>query len=379
MENKSYIGIVDDPRSRFEQEKDWQKVELVGAGLPASIKWIAKARPAAGSQVFDLNDVTWRKFPNRDQDGSSTCVMQTAAKLGGIDNYNEEGEFVVLSAAFGYSYRINKSWGTGEGMTALDTPTILKERGLCLEVQAPSQRLSEAQINEYKPKVSHVEVARIFRIKNDVILDWNNIDQIAAAISTGKGVMLWFKADKREWTDVPFLSASPVFDLSHSVAAVDYILWNGEKAIVIEDSWGDTFGLDGQRIITESFLRSRCFLAKEFVDLKNDFRDEDGFTSPEFTDEKKPLYTFNKNLSFSPVYNVDEDVKALQRILRYEGFFPTHLDGKPLEVTGYYGAVTARAVRQWQEKHKVASPIEIADLAGRQVGPKSRKLLNDLY
>jgi len=41
--------------------------------------------------------------------------------------------------------------------------------------------------------------------------------------------------------------------------------------------------------------------------------------------------------------------------------------------------VTAKAVLAFQEKHKVASPMELASLAGKKVGPKTREVLNDLY
>lgn len=370
---EKYIGIIEDPRSAFDKEKDWQKVELVSGISP--VKWLPKARPT--TLTFDLNEITWRKFPQRFQDGSSTCTMQTSAKIGGIANYLEEGQFVNLSASFGYYYRVNKTWGSGEGMTEDDISKILRDKGLTLEELAPSQNLSETEINKYVPKVSHVQTALVFKTANDVKLNPRSIDEIAAAISSGKGVMLWFKATSAEWfSDVPYMSGSTVFNISHSVTGVDYILWNGEKAIVIEDSFGTFPTLEGQRIITESFLMNRCFLAKEFVDIKNDWRNDSGAV---LAMPNKPKHVFLRDLSFSPVYTVDQEVRALQEILRYEGFFPTSIDGKSVDITGYYGAITAKAVLDFQKAHQVASLPELETLAGRKVGPKTRDMLNSIY
>lgn len=378
IENK-YIGIAEDPRSVEDKEKDWKKVEIVSGKAP--VKWLVKSQPAQGTFCYDLNDTTWRRFPVRDQDGSSTCVMQTSAKILGINNYLEEGQFVDLSAAFGYSYRVNKTWGTGEGMTKPDVGNILNNKGLTLEVLAPSQKMSEVDINKYVPKESHEQIALVYKTKNDLDLATDDIEAIAQAIASnpkGKAIMLWFKATRAEWNqDCPTLSGSTPdqFDVSHSVTGVDFILWNGEKALVIEDSWGEFYGLSGQRIITESFLKARCFMAKEFVDINNDWRDEHGFTIP----ETKPQHVFLRDLEFSPVYKVDEEVKVLQSILRYEGFFPTKIDGQAVDITGYYGAITAKAVLEFQVKHNVSDPATLQALRGRRVGPKTREKLNELY
>jgi len=373
MDEEKYIGIVEDPRSQEEKEQDWQIQELIASVGP--VVWREKQKPA--SEQFTFKDTTWRKFPTRDQDGSGTCVAQTAAKMLGIDNFLEEGKFVELSAVSIYHYRINKTWGNGEGMVGSDALELMKDKGATLEVLAPSQRMSEAQVNSYSPLVSDVQTALVFRAGGYLQLPTKDIDYLAQRISTGKGIMLWFEATMEEWNqDVPFLTNRLPRTVRHSVTGVDFILHKGKKAIVIDDSWGKFFGLDGQRIITEEFLKERCFFAAESAALRNDWRDHLDVTPPPV---QKPKHTFLKNLEFSPVFKVEEDVKKLQEILRYEGFFPTHLDGQELGFTGYYGAVTAKAVLAFQEKHKVASPMELASLAGKKVGPKTREVLNDLY
>jgi peptidoglycan hydrolase-like protein with peptidoglycan-binding domain len=70
----------------------------------------------------------------------------------------------------------------------------------------------------------------------------------------------------------------------------------------------------------------------------------------------------------------NDDVNALQKILQYEGFFPSDKG-----TTKYYGAMTASGVMQFQTKYCVAANDEIEYLQGRQVGPKTLAKLNELY
>jgi peptidoglycan hydrolase-like protein with peptidoglycan-binding domain len=74
------------------------------------------------------------------------------------------------------------------------------------------------------------------------------------------------------------------------------------------------------------------------------------------------------------VYSPDPDVKALQEILRYEGFFPANI-----EYTGNYGPITAKAVLEFQQKYNIGTPQEITSLKGKIVGPKTLAKLNELY
>lgn len=73
----------------------------------------------------------------------------------------------------------------------------------------------------------------------------------------------------------------------------------------------------------------------------------------------KPIWTGTEPL----IYGMDNntDVSNLQDILRYEGFF-NHAS------TGFYGKLTAEAVKKYQLKYKVAPMWQILALRGRRVG-----------
>lgn len=351
-------GAVIDERPESEKEKDYRFEEIVAAINP--VNWIEKSRDQ------------WRKFPIFNQDGSGSCVAQTEAKEMGIMRWLRDKIYVHFSATDIYQRRSNKPAG---GMAAVDARNIAR-KGATLEALVPSQGMNDGQmdsaaIEEYKRKVGEV-----FAVPNFVALPIKDIDTVASLIqTTGKGVMVWFYFEYREWTDTPQVM-NPKLDLyaastnRHSVTAVDFTLVNGKKALIIEDSWGPTFGLNGQRVITEDFYKARNWYAGYLVNFQ--FEDQtQPLPQPQPTPIPKPKYRFTKSLVFG---TTNADVKALQDILRYEGLFPQNTAS-----TGYYGAITAKGVYQFQVRHKVAPMAELNALQGRRAGEKTIQKLNALY
>ena len=81
----------------------------------------------------------------------------------------------------------------------------------------------------------------------------------------------------------------------------------------------------------------------------------------------KPIHTFAHNLKMG---EQNDEIKALQEALRYLGYFKYPI------ATGYYGRITADAVRAFQYRYQVASPEELLAVDGKNVGPKTRAQLN---
>lgn len=335
-------GALEDPRTPDERQKDYQFQEIVASINP--VNWIEK-KPEE-----------WRKFPIFNQNGSGSCVAQTAAKLLGILYWLKNGDYVHFSATHIYQRRQNKP---ASGMWGVDALNIAR-KGVTLEVLAPSQGMNDAQMDAVRIENYKEEVGAIFKVNNYVILPIGDIETIASIIqTTGKGVMVWYKFNYDEWLDVPTIKTNDP-KLHHSVTAVDFTLYQGKKALIIEDSWGIQYAIQGRRIITEDFHKERNTFAAYLINFK----------FAEQTTEK-PKYNFMRDLNFNETSN---DVKALQDILKYEGLFPINT-----ESTGYYGAITAKAVLAFQKKYKVADDAELDALGGRIVGPKTRSKLNELY
>ena len=330
-------GAAIDTRPLSEKKKDFTSSEVVASA--AVVNWVEKT-PAQ-----------WRKFPIFQQDGSGSCVAQTEAKEMGIMRFLKDGQYVHFSASDIYQRRSPKT----PGMGAINARQIVAE-GVTLEVLSPSQNMSDAQMDAVVVEPYKREVGKVFMVPNYLEAPMRDIDAIASTIqATGKGVMVWFFFEINEWTDRPaILNHSLTVDagLRHSVTAVDFALVNGKKCLIIEDSWGTSFGIAGQRVIDEDFFKVRNWYASYLINFK--------FDDPVVS---KPYHTFNTDMEFG---QTNDEVGALQDCLKYEKLFPTNADS-----TGYFGALTKKAVIAFQAKYGIAQ-------VGR-VGPTTRAKLNELY
>jgi hypothetical protein len=348
MPSQNFTGVSKDTRPEDLRLKDWTHKELVAK--TAAVEWKENA--------------PIKKYPQRFQDGSFTCVAQTGAKILGINNLNESGVFVDISAFDIYDRRANKPAG---GMWAQDAWEILKACGGTLEQFIPSQKLPEPIGVDRKFFLE--QIGKIFRIQNYASLPTDDIDAMAAVLALGTPLMMFFEYFPIEWSLTPVLKASAATASSrHSITGVDFTLYQGKKALCFEDSAPIFTGDSGQRIITEDFIKTRCVYAGYSFDLMN------GATLPEAEPQdlvlEKPSYIGGR-LQFG---EVSDRVKNLQNVLKFDGEFPMEQSS-----TGLYGAITAKAVKKYQEKYQVASPEELAALQGRQVGPATEKDLELRY
>jgi hypothetical protein len=255
-------------------------------------------------------------------------------------------------------------------MGSHDVFSIISRNGATLEQLAPSQNMTDKQMDSVVIPDYTREVGRVFRVTNYLSVPIRDIDVAASIIQkTGKALMVWFWFNRQEWTSEPrvidqSLPLAGAATLRHAVAAVDYTMYKGKKALIIEDSWGVQHGLGGRRIITEDFFSRRNY----FVGHLMNFDFEQGPIST------KPKHNFRQQMTFSPTFSVNPEVVHLQNVLKYEGLFPSNI-----ESTGYYGSITAKAVLEFQKKHNVASLAELNALQGRVVGPATLAKLNQLY
>lgn len=350
------LGALIDNRPEEAKKKDYKFEEIVASAAP--VNWVEK----------DPKKV--RRFKDQFQDGSGSCVAQTLRKMTGVYVFLKTKTYLDFSATHVYQRRSNKPDG---GMIAVNAFDI-GQKGITLEQFCPSEELTDAKMDAAVVTPFMASVGEAFKLGKYFTIATGDIDVIASIIQeTGKAVMVWFYfthsewgADKKDDFTVPRVIDNLVNPTDprasrHSVAAVDFFLYKGKKALMIEDS--APFAGVSRRIITEDFFKARNWFSAHFMNF--------AFEKPEDPVNPKPKYTFLKDLQFSTVVKYDPDVKALQDILKYEGFFPSNV-----ESTGYFGSVTKVAVGKWQEKHNVAIPT---DAGYGRVGPKSRGVLNSLY
>lgn len=355
------IGVIDDKRSDIEKLADYKQSELVSSYVAP--KWQAKTLDQC------------RNFPIFNQDGSGSCVAQTMAKMLGINYFIENGDYVHFSATHIYQRRSNRP---SAGMGGIDVFEIAK-KGTTLEELVPSQDMSDSAMDATEIPLYKKQVGEIFKIGSYLFLNNGDIDQIASTIeATKKGVMIWIFADFNEWTDIPAILnpslTKETAPIRHSITVVDYMLHNGKKALVVEDSWGVGYGKGGRRIITEDFFKARNYFSGYIMNFN--------FSGIPVDVSEKPYY-FNMVMQFveDPYFAESEQVvlhnsqKAeviqLQKRLQQEGYFPNNV-----ECTGYYGAVTAKAVLKWQIANNVDTITDLTKLKGWYFGKKSLAVIN---
>jgi hypothetical protein len=316
-------GALIDNRPQVEKDKDYKFEEIVASADP--VTWIEKPQS------------NWRKFPIFNQNGSGSCVAQTLAKLLGVMYWLKNNVYVHFSATHIYQRRSNKPSGGMIGVNALDIAC----EGVTLEVLAPSQLMTDAEMDKTVIESYKQDVGKIFKIGNYVLLPVRDIETVASIIQkTGKAVMVWFFGMVDEWTEAPVIKypnlSTGQANLVHSVTAVDFTLYGGKKAIIIDDSWGSSYGKAGQRVITEDWFKARNFFAAYPINFAFDVG----------IDPNKPKYTFNQDLIFSTVVSYNNACVQWQNVLKYEGIFP-----KNVESTGYFGAITKKGTEAFQAKY----------------------------
>jgi hypothetical protein len=336
-------GCIKDPRTQEEKQEDYRSEEVLAS---APVVWREKPRSE------------WRKFPIFHQSNSSSCVGMTYAKLLGVENFLEEGKWVDFSARDIYSQRMNKP---NLGMWSQDAANICYKKGATLEQLMPSQKLGEADMNnDTDRKEIDRQVALVGKAGGYLSLPFS-FDGIANILRTGKAVALvaWFNPG--DWRTGEVITRTHG-QYGHLVAAVDYTLYKGKRAIVFDNSWDYSWGFDGQGVLVEgneAGVRDYCVYLK---DLNNNWRGG--------IEIEKPKFVFTKNLEFGMRNN---DIVALQKALKYFECFPQDSDA-----TGYYGNITAKAILKWQLEYKVDTKEVLDSLGGRVFGPKSRSSMSQL-
>ena len=320
-------AILIDPRPISEQEIDHTHEEMYG-GMPAA--WIEKPQS------------TWRLPSQRNQGTSYSCLFQSAASA--MEQFNK----LVDSAAV---YQLRKD-PTQEGDYLQDVLDILYNKGTVIEAAAPSQNMSDPQLDAIKlPTFLNLTITG-YRTIGTITME-----AIAEAVQAYGNCILVFSSNTEEWQITPTYLGTPT-TFGHAIVACDFSLINGQQRLVARDSAGTFSSPQGYRLITQDFLNKRCRGAAYILGVK---------TTP--IPPSTPSFTpFLSNLWYGMT---SPEVGHLQRVLRHLGYFTYPED------TNYYGSLTRAAVLQFQYNNNVVH-FGPESLFGAVFGPKSRAVLNAL-
>lgn len=349
------IGVVDLGTSE-QKAKLFQMKELVSAPVAVSLA--------------PTDPVYWKIWPRRNQAQSNTCVFQARAKAAGILNELATGEFVEYSA-LDYNKRSNASSPSpyDRGAYPVEAFDLWRTDGMGLEVLEASQSKSDAEIAATNQSQFDKGVAKVSLLDGYYALPGYDFDSIVSTLhATKKPIPLGFFGSYEEWNkDVPVL-LNPNMSLGEAVVrhevcgTANYGIYQGQEGFTIEDSWGSTgIGGMGVRFITRAFFSKRNYIPGLVPTKFKSFEDIG-------VDPAKPKVSLKKDLYFGMT---DPDVRSLQSVLKYEGFFPANHSG-----SDYFGEITKRGVQDFQLAHDLATSVNPG--YGR-CGPKTREYINQKY
>ncbi len=343
-----YNGALPDDRTVAQASGDWQHVEMFGSG--SGHVWVEK--PMA----------EWNSYPISNQDGSGMCGPFSATKSLGINEQKENGNFTFLNKAFIYNKRMN----SGPGMFFYNLLDLACSIGAPSDPLRISENINDEQASKIVFETFQDVEAKKYRGKN-YLYATVNIDTIAGIVDQGYTPILLLRCAFSEYTAEPTVNPTLTeadLTIGHFVPVVDAVLHNGKKMLVIEDSWGQQYGYTGRRLFSEEFLNKRVLYVAYIVDLKNE-------TLP-----VKPVHTFTQVLPFG---STGSDLVALQKILQYEKFLPTHTStGQELPLGTFLG-MTASALKKWQVSHNILDFANETDMRKIRFGLKSIAQANALY
>lgn len=325
------MGIVEDPRSPEEKALDYKHEDLaMGEVEEIPLVWV------------DVKDKVRKTYPISNQDGSLSCVAQAVAKLLAIHEIKEGRTYVKLCPKIIYDFRENYPDG---GMWLPNALSIGCNVGACEETMLPCDMKGETFMND-KTLITPEMLNNALNYRGLYYFEITDrkIDNIAKILAQDYGVLLGFRFDRDEWLDVPVVNPNSKKALGHGTAGTDYFLYETEKSLGMDDSWGPGYGKGGTRIITETFLNARCFYAGYITSLPN-FK---------FTLDLKIGANGKKDRK------IDLEVRKLQETLNKHG--------SNLMIDGVFGNRTKVAVIIYQKAHSL--------VGDGIVGPKTRAVLN---
>lgn len=299
---------------------------------------------------FDIRTKIGKDISLKNQNGSGSCGGQASAYLVeaiSLVNKLNDQEFSARSI-------YNKCYVPQGGSSESGLMNVITNIGVDLESVTTSYENGNPPSEEFmRTPDSNPSFIKGLR---PVYVDVYSFDDLATAVLQNNGIIIGISGQNNgTWLlSDPTLPDVPNSDSSlwrHWVYVGYAGIRNGKKMIGFKNSWG-IVGENGWQFIGEEWL-PYIWAAWSMT----------------YVPSTKPKYTFLRPMVYG---QSSKDIKALQDILRYEGFFKT-------PSTGYYGPITASAVYKFQVKYNAASIQELNLLQGKRVGPKTLAILNKLY
>ncbi len=315
------------------------------------------------SLPYDVELELNAKLPVKDQGPSSSCGGQAWSYYVAVLEALSTGTHEERSAKYIYS----QVYVPGGGSYGRDCANICVDQGVSREAVLSSYPNSELNLTKSGDITAPIrEDAKLSKLLSYAQVG-TQIDNVAKAIRANHGCVFGITGSNNGTWNSAFPKPPKLGDTfwRHWVYAGKAKLINGVKHIGILNSWGSNTGDKGWQWISETYFNTVVQQMGEMA-IWSCWTHIFGIPIP-------PAFhhTFNVDLKFG---QSGDEVKALQTALQIDGEFPL-----TVPPTGYFGAITEQAVKDFQKKYGIVTSGTPATTGYGRCGPKTRLKLNALF
>lgn len=311
-----------------------------------------KDLPASAVSLPSRHITDISMIPVLDQGLLGTCVAHAIAIVKMYQEYRETGKVPKFSRRFLYAIaRTYSPYGTDMGLFPRDGAKVVYGVGILEPDTIDDNTL---------PHNLYIQITPTDDQKNNAIkwkasytgIDNGDLQTIKAAIVREGVVTISLAHQSSKWNSRTgkVKAVDGKIDGLHYITLYGYEDKGTDTVFYFRNSWGKSWGKDGNGQFNWSDYKTRSYDAIAFADVPNDLIEKAKNTQYIFTTTMKKGMT-------SP------EIKKLQERMRDEGYY-THP-----QITGFFGDVTKAAVIAYQK----AKGLKPADGV---VGPVTREMLN---
>lgn len=211
---------------------------------------------AEWDEGYDVEEEFGVKLKQEDQGSSSSCVGQSVSKLFELKLIEKYGRDYLKDYSARWIYA-NVSLGAGQGAYIRDGMKWAADYGSVEEVLASSYENGKPpsetfMLNKADMTQMIYDQAKKVDVFNYRVIEGKNIDTIAHAIKTHKGVVLGFLGTNEGWQTGkvrPPKDGETIW--GHAIVATRFGKENGVKYVSGLNSWSGQWGLGGYWLVDE--------------------------------------------------------------------------------------------------------------------------------
>jgi hypothetical protein len=200
-----------------------------------------------------IQDIRTGFGPARDQGSRPTCFAFALSDAHAF----ERAPCDELSAEylFFHSAKRTSGWAPDEPITVDAGLEALKLDGQCTETGWPYLAAIPAPLSQWQPPATATPV---FKRSSDVLAP--DVNEVVVALASGRPAILTLLLGERFLTPVNGIVVPGGGDADvgyHAVVAVGHGMFGGERAILVRNSWGAAWAIDGHAWVTEPYVQPR--------------------------------------------------------------------------------------------------------------------------